>query len=345
MNTEEALIVLGLLVAGYLGLIVITGILRPLVFSIEPVFWAINRVQWFITNPLRRFWKTGTSNKSRGLFLATTYTGLTLLWFIAAYLINSPLRLVSAIYYDVLLFSAVSFSDNIQEFIRPKRGKLGHMKGGKYVALYLVSLPYRFVKMLLRAGLYIVDSLLMFAVSVVFPTLTMLHGTKFRQSGTKITQSGDWRVGHGNYAGTGVYFGMDKRTAEYYAPSGENMSIILARVTLSFTKTIATLKEEDRRLVGLGESGEQLARRVKGFYASIEHWRNLGWWEYCLLKPGKRDKYISSWRIRPVALINNNKIVRTYGGFAHYCLGTGLIAGIISWMLLFAVLITTLPSL
>lgn len=106
-----------------------------------------------------------------------------------------------------------------------------------------------------------------------------------------------------------------------------------------FFNYLATLKEEDRSQVGLGAPGEELTQRVKGFYATVEHWRGLGWWEYCLLKPGKRGQYVSSWRIRPVALINNDKIVRSYGGFAQYSPGTGLIAGVFSWAALLSALV------
>ncbi len=318
----------------YIGLIIITGILRPLVFAVEPVFGIINYLQWVIVNPLRVFWKTIHNNKPRGFFLALSFTGISIIWFILTYFITIPLRIVTAIYYDIILFSAVSFSDNIQEFVNPKRGKIGHTKGYKYLLLYIGTLPYRFVVMSIDTGLYIADSILMFGVSVIFPTLTMLHGTSFREAGTKITQSGDWFVGHGNYAGTGIYFGLNKKTANHYAPSGVNKSIIIARVTLTFTKTMATLKEEDRKLVGLGGKGENLARKVKGLYSSVEHWREMGWWEYCLLYPGKRGKYISSWRIRPVALVNNDKIVRTYGGFSHYSIGSGLLAGMFAWTII-----------
>jgi len=202
--------------------------------------------------------------------------------------------------------------------------------------LYVFTLPFRFIKMIFKSGLYVFDSILMFAVSVVFPTLTMFHGTSFRSAGTKVTQSGQWYVGAGNYAGTGIYFGIQTKTAHHYAPSGDDKSIILARVSLSFCKTIATLSKGKRELIGLGESGEQLSQQVAGFYSSVEHWRDMGWWEYCILKPGKRGEFISSWRIRPVALVRNDTVVRTYGGFSHYCLGTGMIAGGVSW---FAILI------
>jgi hypothetical protein len=89
-------------------------------------------------------------------------------------------------------------------------------------------------------------------------------------------------------------------------------------------------------------SGDALTHKVKGFYSSVEHWRNMGWWEYCLLQPGKPGQYITSWRIRPVALINADKIVRTYGGFSHYCLGKGFIADAISWGVIFVAIGTLL---
>ena len=114
-----------------------------------------------------------------------------MLWWIISYFITIPLRIINGIYYDILLFSAVSFSDNIQEFLQPKRGKLGHISGIKYLILYVLSFPFRFIKMIIKSGLYVIDSILMLGVSIDFPTLTMLHGTTFKGAGTKITPSGD----------------------------------------------------------------------------------------------------------------------------------------------------------
>ncbi len=337
MQFDQIISLALIVVAGYFALIALTTLLRPIVFIFEPLFSWVNRFQWFIQNPLRFAWRKSQTSTSRGTFLFLTLTGLTAIWWIVSYFLTLPLRIITGVYYDILLFSAVSFADNMQEFLKPKRGKIGHMKGAKFVLVYTLTLPIRFAVLIIKSGLYILDSFLMFGVSVVFPTLTMQHGTDFRSAGTKITQSGDWKVGRGNYAGTGIYFGLNKQTAEHYAPNGEDMSIIIARVTLTFMKTIATLKEEERNLVGLGDSGEELAKRVKGFYSSIEHWRGTGWWEYCILKPGKQGEYVSSWRIRPVALINNGSIVRTYGGFSHYSLSGGLISGVFSWVAILSV--------
>lgn len=335
MNTNEYSSIIILVMFGYFSLIFLTSITRPVVFAFEPVFRMINHFQWFIRNPVRLFWKNKHKNHSRNAFLFLSMTGITLLWWIIGYIVALPFRFINGLYYDVVLYIAVSLADNIDEFLQPKRGKLGHTKGFKFVILYLLTLPFRFIKMIFNSALYILDSFLMLGVSILFPTLTMLHGTNFRSAGTKITQSGDWYVGEGNYAGTGIYFGMTERTANHYAPSDSDNSIIIARVTLTFCKTIATLSGDDRELVTLGDKGEKLAQKVKGFYASTEHWRTgLNWWEYCLLKPGKMRQMISTWRIRPVALLHNSKIVRTYGGFSHYSMGSGFFMGILSWFVI-----------
>jgi len=340
MSGSDLIVAIIFIVVGYFITILITSLLRPLIFAFEPFFRFINYVQWFIRNPIRFFWKNKHAGGSRGVFLALTLTGITVVWWVISYFITLPLRIINSLYYDILLFSAVSFSDNIDEFLKPKRGKLAKRTGFNFFIFYILTFPFRFIKMVVKSGLYVTDSLLMFSASIVFPTLTMLHGTEFREAGTKITQSGDWKVGTGNYVGTGIYFGITKNTAKHYAPSNSDNSMILARVTLTFCKTIATLNESERDLVAIGDRGEQLARKVKGLYASTEHWReDLKWWEYCILKPRKMDKLISTWRIRPIALIHNDKIVRTYGGFSHYTLGTGLIAGVFSWGVIFFTLI------
>ncbi len=309
---------------------------RPLIYWFEILFFWLNRILWFLINPMRFLWKNPNRKSPRGLFMLTTLSGISLAWFVLIYIVTTPIRIILALYYDVLLFLTVSVTDNIEEFISPKIGAMKYKKGLSYGFFYILTLPWRFVRFLFKSVFYLLDSFLMFGVSVVFPTLTMLHGTGFREAGTKITQSGDWKVGGGNYAGTGIYFGIDGRTAKHYAPSGSNHSIIIARVTLTFCKTIATLPKEEREMIGLGQPGEELANRVKGFYRSVEHWRELGWWEYCLLQPGKMDSFINSWRLRPVALINDAKIVRTYGGFSHYCKHIpSLVAGGLSWYVIF----------
>lgn len=184
------------------------------------------------------------------------------------------------------------------------------------------------------------DSVLMLAVSVVFSTLTMRHGTKFKEAGSKIAQTGGWLAGSGNYAGTGIYFGMTDRVAKHYAPGGENAGFVMVRVTLTFCKTLSALPK-NKRNVGLGDTGERLAQNISKslIFSSVEHYRvDGGWWEYCIIQAEKMDSYVSSWRIRPVALIREGKITRTYGGFAHYSASSGLVAGAVSWVYILLIL-------
>lgn len=329
---------------GYVALLLVSVILRPLVFLFHPLFEAINYVIYATSNPFRIFYKNPRSYKARGLFLLLFLSGVNLGWFVLHYIVTTPLRIITAVYYDVLLFLAVAFSDSIQELLNPKSDGWRHKKKGiGYVFSYVFSFPFRFVGFIFRNGIYVLDSLCMFGVSLIFPTITMKHGTKFNEAGTKIVQSGGWLVGQGNYAGTGIYFGMRERIAEYYGTIDNRngkYACVLVRVTLTFTKTIATLKGEDRQ-AGLGEKGERIARNTKGILtASVEHWReDHRWWEYCILRPNEMGDFIQSWRIRPVAIINDGKIARTWGGFYHYAGTGGLIAGAISWFIIFLIYI------
>ena len=78
---------------------------------------------------------------------------------------------------------------------------------------------------------------------------TMYHGTSFDEAATKISQSGKWYVGSGNYVGTGIYFGIAESTAKHYAPSGKDRGIIMSRVTLIFCKTVSTMKKYGNTLL------------------------------------------------------------------------------------------------
>lgn len=325
----------------YVFLLFLSAILRPFIFFFEPVFSGVNYLIYFLSNPFRSFQRNLSNNKARGFFLVFTITGLNLSYFIFYYVVTTPLRVITAIYYDVFLYLAIAFADSIDELLQPKRGEWRHIKGFKYVFRYVVTFPFRFVGFIFSNGVYVLDSFLMFGVSLLFPTITMKHGTSFNEAGSKIVQSGGWLVGQGNYAGTGIYFGMNEKTAEYYGninSSHGGYACILARVTLTVTKTIATMKAEDRS-TGLGHNGEMIAQKTKGVLtASVEHWRqDHGWWEYCLLRPNQMGEFVKSWRIRPVAILQGGKVVRTWGGFYHYSSSEGFVAGAISWVVLFYV--------
>lgn len=320
-----------LLIIGFFVCIFIAAFIRPLVFVFEPLFQFLNLVLWVLQNPLRWAQKDIKSGFSRGIFLTVTLTGLSLIWFVIIYIVTVPIRVILALYYDVILYISVSLADSLQELVHPKTKGFRNMRGFKYLFRYTWTLPIRFFQFILNGGAYILDSFLMLGVSIAFPTLTMKHGTKFEEAGSKIAQSKKWLVGEGNYAGTGIYFGLNNKTAKHYAPKSSDSGIVMVRVTLSFCKNLSALSKAKRQ-VGLGSTGEQLTEDVSTLYQTVEHYRvDHGWWEYCLLRKGQMKEYTSSWRIRPVAIMREGKITRLYGGFGHYSTGGGLIAGAISW--------------
>jgi len=309
--------------------------IRPLIYYFEPIFFQLNKLLWFISNPIRFLWKNPNKGISRSFWVFLTWTGIITSWWVLIYILTIPIRLILAIYYDVILYITVSLTDNIEELINPKIGIIKYKKGFDYIFTYLITIPYRLIKFLFRSSFYIVDSFLMLGISIVFPTYTMYHGTSFSNAGSKISQSGKWYVGTGNHVGTGIYFGIEESTARHYAPSGDDMGIVISRVTLIFCKTVATMRKDHREMVG---NGEALSQHTKGFFRSIEHWRNgsLGWWEYCILKPQKIGQFIKSWRLRPVAITKNSNITRLYGGFSHYSWHIPSITmGVLSWFIIF----------
>jgi hypothetical protein len=165
----------------------------------------------------------------------------------------------------------------------------------------------------------------------------MYHGTNHGSVSASITQQGKWLVGDGNYVGTGIYFGMSKRVAEHYADSQN--TIILVRVTLMFNRAIATTSNNIRNNIGLGHGGDEISRNFPKFWSSVEHWRNdsgMGWFEYCIIQPvSKKGTTLTTWRARPLALVQGNSLVRIWGGKSIYPSFSSISIILLSWGLLF----------
>ncbi len=240
--------------------------------------------------------------------------------------------------FDVLLYWSVMLNDSLQELFNPKIGTYKHQRGARYVWHWLYAFPYRFMWFVWKSLMSILDSALMLGISIVFPTFTLFHGTRFEGALHNIAQKGTWIVGGGNYAGTGIYFGIEKRVASHYADSNDK-GIIVARVTPTFTRNLATLPKDQRHKVG--KFDESLTRDIPRFWSTAEHWRDddNGWWEYCLLQRKGRGTEVKSWRIRPVVLLRvtqgKDKPHRLWGGMSHYSyMPTAWFFGLLSWFII-----------
>ena len=147
------------------------------------------------------------------------------------YVVLSPLRLVNAFYYNMIIHSFLSVRDYWLEIFSPKLHGMRYRKGFKYFSLWIIMFPYRLVRYFFESIIKISEGIIFTVVDVFVPALTMYHGTK-KESGISITKPGKWRVGDGNFAGSGIYFGIDKNVALHYAGNSSESVIILARVSL-----------------------------------------------------------------------------------------------------------------
>lgn len=319
----------------------LTFVLRKFIWLFSPIFFFINYLQWILYNPIRFMLKNPNSEFGRRLFIFLHVFLIAPFYWVFIHFLTIPLRVVNSLYFDILVYWSVMLDDSLREVFMPKRGKYRHQHGYKYYFHWFFALPYRLLNFIFRSLFIIVDGILMFGISVVSPALTMYHGTKFNDSLTKIVQGGRWLVGSGDHAGSGIYFAIRERVARHYSPSGEDRGIVILRVTPTFTRNQVTLKKEIRELVG--SDGQTLSNKLKFPFCTIEHWRTDmdGWWEYCLVQPGKAGQYIRTWRIRPIAVLKSDdgKITRIWGGIRPFCYEfSNFVAGVMSWGIMFVTL-------
>ncbi len=302
-------------------------VLRDIVWAVRYPFLILNWLQWTLYNPLRDLWTDPGSNKAALVFGLLRYSFIAPLWWLLIHIITTPLRLVNALYFNIVLYWAVIFCDSITEWLHP-RLKYGQYRGIKAWFLYF---PLRLFNVFKRNGAALLEGILMTGVDIVFPTYTMYHGTSFKGIATNIAQEGRWLVGGGDYAGSGIYFGFYRKTAEHYA-QGRDRALICARVTTFPCRNSATLPRKLRKKIG--NDGAGISNGLPFPYRSIEHWRDHSyaqWFEYCLVQPGLAGKYVRTWRARPICVLKNDMPKRIWGGLS---LWTGSAGGV--WAILFS---------
>lgn len=323
--------------AEFIGVLLLLPILaviaRPILWLVSPIFFFLNRIMWFFHNPLRFSLRRRGSGIDRANFLLF-YPVIGLYWLLI-YVCMAPIRLINAIYFDLLLFWSLSFSDKMAEVFFPKRAPVyRRSKGIVFLFHWIVRFPIRLFGMYLASPIRYFVGILMAGFHVVVPTFTMYHGTRFSGAATDIAQRGHWYVGQGDYAGAGIYFGLQRRVAQHYSKGQRDAAIIIARVTLFPCRNLATFPKKVRDYVGL-KTGSAISYHVKG-WRSVEHWRRDGqWFEYCLLHPKKGDM-VNTWRAQPIAVLKQTRVgwfpERIWGGATMMVGGAkGWLAMLLSW--------------
>ena len=329
--------------------VVLISILRRALWMFSTIFFLLDELMWFLYNPFRSFMKNRERKANRFFFFVFTMLLLKPVWQLFIWIITTPLRIASALYFDVLVYLFVMLSDSIDELLDPKLGAMRFKKGFQYWWRWFVFFPKRLVWLVVKNSLAVIDSLMMFVLSVVWPTFTMYHGTS-KNNVVDISREGRWLVGPGNFAGSGVYFGRSPRVAISYSKGSRHSGdgrVIIARVTFSMLRNCATLLDSKRQFVArAGDGGAMLAKSIRFPFFATEFWRtDHKWWEYCLVQGGKDGQYVKSWRIRPIGYVNikgentlGGSLERLWGGKSHYCLSlpniimSGISAAFAAWV-------------
>lgn len=346
------------LAGGILSTMIAVYALRNLVWLLRYPFFLLNWIQWMLYNPIRDSWRhprLGTANLAFNILMLT---GITPLWWLMMHIALTPIRIINAIYFNIILYWSVIFCDSISELLHPKgeyhhpprgddtrrnyrqRGMQRTEKRYGYVRRWLMHFPQRLFNVFHRNGLALLEGILMTGVDTVFPTYTMFHGTAFKGIATNIASQGRWYVGGGDYAGSGIYFGLYRKTAEHYA-KGDDHAMIVARVTLFPCRNSSTLPHRLRKKIG--NDGTGISAGLGFPWKAVEHWRDHSyaqWFEYVLVQPGKAGEYVRTWRARPICILKHHLPSRIWGGLSLWTSGAGGAEAIIfAWVCIIGTII------
>ena len=286
-------------------------------------FYILDMLQFWLAKPWRPLVKR---NLLRDKFKKPVRIFLRILQF-PLYVALFPLRLINAVYYNLLIHNVYEWSNYLLEVIQPSDSK----EGAGNVLKWLVFLPIRIIKYLLYHGsLTLIESIIWTAIDTIFPAVTLYHGTdktaadnmlcdpnrnKQRQRSAE-RRTGTWTVGGGNYAGDGIYFGIFRKTLKNY----QSGSAIVARVTTGRSIDTILMPDSVYSHAGLPNASAVSNWGLRNGYISGEWWRagNCNWWEICMFD--RKNRYNDSWRIRPIYVINYGSGImqRVPGGSAHW---------------------------
>lgn len=283
-------------------------------------FNLLNGLQRHLSKPWRVLYKSHHGSDKVNRFMRRFWTVMKL----PLYVLLAPLRLVNAIFYNIIIHVGFEFFNYLAEIADPT----SRIEGGANFFTWLLLIPLRLVKYSWHFMLTVVESVIWTAIDTVVPALMVYHGTN-QYASENITQSpgrlndgrtlGTWQVGGGNYVGDGIYFAPVRKTATHYARNHSNKALIVCRVSLGKVLDLGMAPEHvyaqcgSANAVGVSDWG------LRHGYTTGEWWRrDEQWWEYCMFDRGNRYNY--SWRIRPMYVeeLDKGKVHRIRGGMSHW---------------------------
>lgn len=281
-------------------------------------FHILNALQRYLSKPWRPFYKENDGGDDENARKRRIFEMMK----IPFYILLTPLRLLNAAYYNLVLHCSFELFNYIIEVILPSN----KYEGGENFFFGVVMIPWRIVKYLVWHGsLTLIESCVWTIVDTFVPALTLYHGTD-GYAAESITQgpgrtcsrsefTGLWKVGGGNFAGNGIYFAPIRKTAYHYS-SG---SLIVCRVSLGRTLDLGLAPKHVYYQCGHANALDATKWGLENGYVTGEWWRkDCHWWEYCMYD--WQNRYNHSWRIRPLYVLDleDECIQRIPGGMTHW---------------------------
>lgn len=275
-------------------------------FSIP--FWFLNRLQHILTEPWRYvFKKSWPSDGSKKIIRPLLYGIQVLL-----YVVTTPLRLLNAFIYNLLVYGITELYDLISEVVQPSVWEEGYGSWWRWTYM----LPWRIVKYpLFHGSLVLIEGAVWTVIDTVIPAITMYHGTDLI-AGQSITgkvgyrwTDGTFTASRSSWGGIGVYFASRRSVARRYAEdpcrlNGRNPVMIVCRVSLGKIINYSLAPYSVYQNAGQYGNPAVLNRYAEeNGYTTGEWWNQRGgYWEFCMFD--WQNRYNHPWRIRPVYVFN-----------------------------------------
>ena len=298
------------------GLISVVG--YKVYWFISLPFYFLNWLQRYASKPWRLMYKWNSGNDARNRQLREVYEWVK----IPIYIVLTPLRLVNAVYYNLVVHCFFEAMNYMLEVLIPSHDREGADDFWRWV----LFLPWRILKYPVWHGtLTYVESVIWTVIDTFIPALTLYHGTS-PEASECITQSRGrvgnnswrtevWSVGAGNFAGNGIYFAPERSTAMHYSCG----SLIVCRVSLGRVIDLGLAPYKVYKECGHANAFGATRYGLQNGYTTGEWWRgDCRWWEYCMYD--WKNRYNHSWRIRPIFVLSNDDemLQRIPGGMHHW---------------------------
>ena len=289
-------------------------------------FWFLNRLQLILTGPWRYIFKyVHIGDFSRNILRPTFYCLQLLL-----YIVTTPLRLVNAVIYNILVYGLTELYDLTCEVFLPNNPKEGNGSFWRWIVWF----PVRLVKYpIFHGSLTLIEGAVWTVIDIMIPTITMYHGTNLAAAQAIVGSSnrnknlwGNWLAGtfkasdsDNGWAGLGVYFSPSRQVVRGYSVRAGGKPVFIAcRVSLGKILNYALAPTYVENNLGDNRRHSVLNNYAdKNGYITAEWW-NGDYWEYCMFD--WKNRYNNPWRIRPIYVFNliTGFAQHIDGGFRHW---------------------------